>query len=110
MMQFEQASEVYDVMADQSKLDGAVQVTQKDGFFCTIRLAAILELPPDEAFALLARPGARSSVLVKFEQRFRCSPNRACGSPLGATSTYRNIRLSKSSSIIFVSRLQCSAK
>lgn len=37
-----------------------MQVTAKDGFFCTIRLAAVLPLTPSETFELLARPDSHN--------------------------------------------------
>jgi len=32
----------------------------KEGFFCTIRLAAKIDLPPQRVFAILARPDSRN--------------------------------------------------
>ena len=32
----------------------------KEGFFCTIRLAAKVDLPPQKVFAILARPDSRN--------------------------------------------------
>jgi hypothetical protein len=37
-----------------------MQVTSKEGFFCTIRLAAVLPLTPAETFELLARPDSHN--------------------------------------------------
>jgi hypothetical protein len=32
----------------------------KEGFFCTIQLAAKVDLPPEKVFAILARPDSRN--------------------------------------------------
>jgi hypothetical protein len=38
----------------------SLRVTSKEGFFCTIRLAAVLPLTPAETFELLARPDSHN--------------------------------------------------
>lgn len=51
-----------------------MQVTSKEGFFCTIRLAAVLPLTPAETFELLARPDSHNifrSITVRLHEQAR---------------------------------------
>lgn len=53
------------------------QVTSKEGFFCTIRLAAVLPLTPAETFELLARPDSHNifrSITVRLHKQARPIP------------------------------------
>mmetsp|Transcript_7518 Transcript_7518/g.22229 ORF Transcript_7518/g.22229 Transcript_7518/m.22229 type:complete len:337 (-) Transcript_7518:65-1075(-) len=49
----------------------SLQVVQKPGFFCTIRLAAVLDLSPQETFNLLARPDSHNIFQNITENSYR---------------------------------------
>lgn len=72
----QQGSQAHEGAETWSNAQYSLLVTQKDGFFCTIRLAAVLDLPPDEAFALLARPDShkvfRSITDNTYRKVIRC--------------------------------------
>lgn len=69
----------------------------KDGFFCTIKLIAKVNLPPNQVYAILARPDSRHvfrSIVVRYQPRVMGGSIRPSSMILQFQSLAANIGLS----------------